>query len=385
MIYLDHSATTPVRPEVVAFIQDTLTHHFGNPSSLYDLGIASEKIIRESRRTLAKSLHVNEKEFYFTSCGSESNNTVLRGVAEAYCRRGNHLICSAVEHPSVLRTMEYLEREHGFEVTRICVDRRGQLDLAGLKKVMRKDTILCSVMMVNNEVGAVFPLKEIAEIVHGVNADCVFHVDGVQGYGRIPIDLKGCGVDAFSLSGHKLGAPKGIGGLYLRNGLRVAPLIYGGGQEEGLRAGTENVAYIGSLGLAARLSLKDREAKNEHLLRVKKRLIEELRRQEVAFEVNGDLDNAAAHIVNLRFDGVKSEVLLHYLEGQKIYVSQGSACHNNTKSGSETLTAMGLSAEERDGSLRFSFGEDTGEEDMKVVALAVKAGVDMIRTMRGKK
>ena len=385
MIYLDHSATTPVRPEVLAFIHDTMEQHFGNPSSLYDLGIATEKIIKESRRTLAKSLRVKEDEFYFTSCGSESNNTVLRGVAEAYRKRGNHLICSAVEHPSVLRTMEYLEKEQGFELTKIGLDRKGNFDLEGLKKAMRKDTILCSVMMVNNEVGALFPLKEIAEIVHSVNPDCVFHVDGVQGYGRIPIDLKKTGIDAFSLSGHKLGAPKGIGGLYVRDGLRVFPLIYGGGQEKGLRAGTENFAYIGALALAAKLSLENREAKNEHLAKVKQTLIEELKAQNIAFEVNGDAEKGAAHIVNFRFDGVKSEVLLHFLEGQKIYVSQGSACHNNTKSSSETLEAMGLSAEERDGSLRFSFGDETKIEDMKTVALAVKNGVDMIRTMRGKR
>lgn len=385
MIYLDYSATTPVNREVQAFISDTLLNQFGNPSSLYDLGIASEKIIKESRRIMAKSLHVKEDEFYFTSCGSESNNTVLRGVAEAYRKRGNHLICTAVEHPSVLRTMEYLEREQGFRLTKIGVDRDGNLDLEHLKKAMTGETILCSVMMVNNEVGSVFPLKEIADIVHGVNPDCVFHVDGVQGYGRIPIDLKKTGVDAFSLSGHKLGAPKGIGGLYIRDGLRVLPLIYGGGQERGLRAGTENFAYIGALGLAAKISLKEREGKNEKLALVKKTLIEALRAENIDFIVNGDSERGAAHIVNLRFNGIKSEVLLHYLEGQKIYVSQGSACHNNTKSGSETLTAMGLSAEERDGSLRFSFGDATTVEDMKTVAAAVKGGVDMIRAMRGRK
>ena len=385
MIYLDHSATTPVKPEVQKFIAETMADHFGNPSSLYDLGIASEKIITESRRVLAKSLKVKEETVYFTSCGSESNNTVLRGVAETYRKRGNHLICSAVEHPSVLRVMEYLEKEQGFRLTKIGVDRKGRLDLEQLKRAMTKETLLCAVMMVNNEVGTVFPLKEIAEIVHGVNPDCVFHVDGVQGYGRIPIDLKKTGVDTFSLSGHKLGAPKGIGGLYIREGLRVAPLIYGGGQERGLRAGTENFAYIGALGLAAKICLTDREAKNEHLRQVKASLLDALNEAGVDFEINGDEKESAAHILNLRFAGIKSEVLLHFLEGQKIYVSQGSACHNNTKSGSETLTAMGLSAEERDGSLRFSFGDDTAAEDMETVAKAVKSGVDMIRMMRGRK
>lgn len=385
MIYLDHSATTPVKPEVQNFIMETMSRHFGNPSSLYDLGIDSEKIITSSRRILAKSLRVKEDTIYFTSCGSESNNTVLRGVAETYRKRGNHLICSAVEHPSVLRTMEYLEREQGFRLTKIGVDAKGRLDLEQLKQAMTKETLVCAVMMVNNEVGAVFPLKEIAEIVHGVNPDCVFHVDGVQGYGRLPLDLKKNGVDTFSLSGHKLGAPKGIGALYVREGLRVAPLIYGGGQEKGLRAGTENFVYIGALGLAAKISLTDREEKNKRLGEVKASLIQKLREADVDVEINGDAENGANHILNLRFAGIKSEVLLHYLEGQQIYVSQGSACHNNTKSGSETLTAMGLTAEERDGSLRFSFGDDTSKKDMATVAAAVKSGVDMIRMMRGRK
>ncbi len=385
MIYLDHSATTPVKAEVQSFIAETMSRHFGNPSSLYDLGIDSEKIITESRRILAKSLRVKEDTIYFTSCGSESNNTVLRGVAEAYRKRGNHLICTAVEHPSVLRTMEYLEKEQGFRLTKIGVDEKGRLDLEHLKRAVTKETLLCAVMMVNNEVGTVFPLKEIAEMVHGANPDCVFHVDGVQGYGRIPIDLKKTGVDTFSLSGHKLGAPKGVGALYIREGLRVSPLIYGGGQERGLRAGTENFVYIGALGLAAKICLTDREVKNEGLRRVKRALIDAVSETGVAFEINGDAEEGAAHILNLRFAGIKSEVLLHYLEGQKIYVSQGSACHNNTKSGSETLTAMGLSAEERDGSLRFSFGDDTSEEDMRIVASAVKSGAEMIRAMRGRK
>lgn len=384
MIYLDYSATTPLKSEVLEYITNTLKAGFGNPSSLYDLGIASEKIVRESRKIIAKSLRVKAEEIVFTSCGSESNNFALRGIAEAYQKRGKHLICSAVEHPSVLKTMEYLESQ-GFELTKIGVDEKGNFDLAGLEKALRQDTILCSVMMVNNEVGTVFPLEAIAKAIKQKSPDCVFHVDGVQGFGRIPLDLKKIGIDTFSLSGHKLGAPKGVGALYIREGLRVLPLIYGGGQERGLRAGTENFAYIGALGLATQLSLTDRQAKNKHLQAVKQGLIDAFTKADVDYIINGDWHRSAAHIVNIRFPRIKSEVLLHYLEGQKIYVSQGSACHNNTKSGSETLTAMGLNVDERDASLRFSFGDDTKIEDMTAVAAAVKSGVAMIRTMRGKK
>lgn len=384
MIYLDYSATTPLKPEVLTYIEKTLQGGFGNPSALYDLGIASEKIIKKSRNIIAKSLHAKEDEIVFTSCGSESNNFALRGVAEAYQKRGKHLICTAVEHPSVMKTMEYLAG-CGFELTKIGVDEKGDLDLAGLKKALRKDTILCAVMMVNNETGTVFPLKAIAQAIREKSPDCIFHVDGVQGYGRIPVDVKQMDIDTFSLSGHKLGAPKGVGALYIRTGLRVLPLIYGGGQERGLRAGTENFAYIGALGLAAKLSLVDRDAKNRHLQEVKQALLDALTQQGVDFVINGDLTKSVPHILNLRFSGIKSEVLLHYLEGRKIYVSQGSACHNNTKSGSETLTAMGLGVDDRDASLRFSFGDDSKAEEMTAVAAAVKSGVSMIRAMRGKK
>lgn len=384
MIYLDYSATTPLKPEVLKYIEKTLREGFGNPSALYDLGIASEKIIKESRKIVAKSLRAAEEEIIFTSGGSESNNFALRGIAEAYKKRGNHLICTAVEHPSVLKTMEYLAG-CGYELTHIGVDQKGNLDLAALKKALRKDTILCAVMMVNNETGTVFPLREIARAIREKSPDCLFHVDGVQGYGRIPMDAKQWDIDTFALSGHKFGAPKGVGALYIRKGVRVLPLIYGGGQEGGLRAGTENFPYIGAMGLAAKLSFTDREAKNRHLEEVKQALLAALTAAGVDFEINGDPERTASHILNLRFPGIKSEVLLHYLEGRGIYVSQGSACHSHSKSGSETLTAMGLSADDRDASLRFSFGDETKKEEMAEVAAAVKSGSAMIRTMRGKK
>ena len=378
MIYLDHSATTPVDPEVAAYIKKTMEECFGNPSSLYDLGIRAEKILRSARRSIGDTLGVSEKEIYFTSCGSEGNNTVLRGIAEARRKRGRHLICSAVEHPSVLRVMDYLEREHGFEVTRVGIDRQGHFDLETLKASLRPDTQICAVMMVNNEIGSIFPLKEIAAVVHEINPDCVFHVDGVQGYGRIPIDLKKTGIDTFVLSGHKFGAPKGIGALYIRKGLRVLPLLYGGGQEQGLRAGTENVPYIAGLDLAAKRCNADRKRKNDLLKEIKNTLIENLKKENVAYIINGDLTCCAPHILNLRFPGIKSEVLLHYLEGKGIYVSQGSACHNNGKKASETLSALGLNPDERDASIRFSFGKETKVEDMAVVAKAVSEGVQMI-------
>ena len=384
MIYLDYAATAPLKPEVLTYIEKTLREGFGNPSALYDLGIASEKIIEGSRKLIAKSLQGAEEEIVFTSGGSESNNFALRGIAEAYKNRGKHLICSAVEHPSVLKTMAYLER-CGFEVTRIGVDQRGNLDLNALKKALRKDTILCAVMMVNNEIGTLFPLGEIAEMIREKSPACFFHVDGVQGYGRLPVEPKKLGIDTFALSGHKFGAAKGSGALYIRDGVRVLPLIYGGGQERGLRAGTENFAYIGALGLGAKLSLQERDAKNRHLREVKQALLDALSEEGVAFKINGDPEKGVPYILNLSFPGIKSEVLLHDLEGQGIYVSQGSACHSRGNRDSETLTAMGYGAAERDTALRFSFGDETACSDMAAVAAAVKRGCAMIQKMRGKK
>ena len=385
MVYLDNSATTPVRKEVRILIHDLMEQGFGNPSSLYDLGIASEKILKESRRIIAKTLKARENEIIFTSCGSESNNMAIRGIAETYRKRGKHMITTAVEHPSVLRTMEDLE-DHGYEVTYIPVDPKGNPDMEAFAKSLRKDTILAAMMMVNNEVGTIFPIREAAALIRAQSPDCHFHVDGVQAYGRLAVDIKKLDVDTFALSGHKIGAPKGIGALYVKEGLRLHPLISGGGQEQGLRAGTENYYYIGGLALAAKLILEDRDKKNTAMAAMKDALLKALAKEDVEFSINGNGDeNDVPYILNLSFPGVKSEVLLHYLEGEHIYVSQGSACHSRTKGSSETLMAMGRNDEERDASLRFSFADDTPIEAMGRVARAVKAGVEMIALMRGGK
>ncbi|MEG0997478.1 MAG: cysteine desulfurase family protein [Clostridiales bacterium] len=385
MIYLDNSATTPIRPEVREYIYQLMGNQFGNPSSLYDLGIFSEKVMKESRKTIAQTLKVKDDEIYFTSCGSESNNLAIKGIAATYHKRGRHIITTAVEHPSVLRTVEYLG-ENGFEITVIPVDKKGNPHMEKLADALRKDTILVTMMMVNNEVGTVFPLTETAKLIREKSPDCHFHVDGVQGYGRLPIDLKKTDIDTFSLSGHKIGAPKGVGVLYVKSGLRLLPLIHGGGQEKAMRAGTENFYYIGALSLAAKLALKDREVKNKKLWEIKNYLIKCFRDEGIDFVINGSADEKSVpYILNVSFPHVKSEVLLHYLEGNKIYVSQGSACHSKTKGSSETLKAMGKNDEERDTALRFSFGDDTKFTDMPEVARIVKQGAQFISEMqRGK-
>ena len=378
MIYLDNSATTPVLPEVREYLARAL-ESFGNPSSLYDLGIASEKVLKQSRETVAKTLHAKAAEIVFTSCGSESNNLALRGAAMTYQKRGRHLITSAVEHPSVRLTLEQLARE-GFELTVLPVGRRGHIDLDELAAALRPDTILVSLMMVNNELGSVNPIAEAARLIHAKSPDALFHVDGVQAYGRLPLDVHKAGVDLYSLSGHKIGAPKGVGALYRREGVRLQPLIFGGGQESGLRGGTENFYYIGALALAAKLVHADRHSKDAQVANCKQTLLRELAAHGVAFVENGA--DTVPYIANLTFPGVKGEVLLHYLEGQGIYVSQGSACHAKSDHPSETLTALGLDREAQLATIRFSFRDGNEEGEMVTAAAAVKAGIDFIRGKR---
>lgn len=379
MIYLDNSATTPVRPEVVAYLSDNLMTNFGNASALYDLGIRAEKTLAESRHSIARSLGAQKGEILFTSGGSESNNLALRGVAETYARRGKHIVISAVEHPSVRLAAEDLA-SRGFELTALPVDGAGRIALATLEHALRSDTILVSVMMVNNEVGTVMPIAEIAAAVRRKSPDAFFHVDGVQAYGRLAVDVKKLDIDLFSLSGHKIGGPKGIGALYVRDGIRLHPLIFGGGQEKGIRGGTENICSIGALALAAKLSLADRPKKDEQLINLKQTLLYAMEAEQIDLAVNGG--EAVPYILNLTFPNVTGEVLLHFLEGEGIYVSQGSACHAKSKKPSETLAALGLDKEAQLSSIRFSFGEELTKEDMYTVAAAVKRGVEMIAPLR---
>lgn len=376
MIYLDYSATTPVYPAVVDYVTKTLKEQFGNASALYDLGLAAEKIMTESRRLIAQSLGAQTEEIVFTSGGSESNNLALRGVAETYVKRGKHVVISAVEHPSVRLAAEDLAAR-GYELTVVPVDRAGNLSLTELTKVLRRDTILVSVMLVNNEIGTVMPMAQIAQAIRRQAPDALLHVDGVQAYGRLPIPVKSWGVDLLSLSGHKIGAPKGIGALYVREGVRLRPLIFGGGQERQLRGGTENYCYMGALALAARLSLAGRTEKDAHLRNLKQRLLQGMTTAGIDYVVNGD-QRTVPYILSVIFPGVTGEVLLHYLEGRAIYVSQGSACHGKSKRPSETLTALGLSKEEQRSTIRFSFGDELTVADIDEVVEALKTGIAMI-------
>lgn len=354
-VYFDNSATTKVLDSVKDIVVRTMTEDYANASAKHRKGMEAERYIRDARAQIARTLRVADKEILFTSGGSESNNMAIIGTALANQRAGRHIITTAIEHPSVYNPMAFLE-ELGFTVTFLPVDRDGHICLKELEQAVREDTILVSVMYVNNEVGAVEPVEEIARVIKGRNPQVIFHVDGIQAYGKYRIRPKTQGIDLLSVSGHKIHAPKGVGFLYINSGVRIKPLIYGGGQQGGLRSGTENVPGVAGLGVAAREMYEDLDGKVAHLTRLKDYLTDRLGELE-GVRVNSKKGaESAPQIVSASFDGVRSEVLLHALEDKGIYVSSGSACSSHHPGVSGTLKGIGLAPADLDATLRFSFG-----------------------------
>ena len=354
-VYFDNSATTKVLDSVKDIVVRTMTEDYANASAKHRKGMEAERYIRDARAQIARTLRVADKEILFTSGGSESNNMAIIGTALANQRAGRHIITTAIEHPSVYNPMVFLE-ELGFTVTFLPVDRDGHICLKELEQAVREDTILVSVMYVNNEVGAVEPVEEIARVIKGRNPQVIFHVDGIQAYGKYRIRPKTQGIDLLSVSGHKIHAPKGVGFLYINSGVRIKPLIYGGGQQGGLRSGTENVPGVAGLGVAAREMYEDLDGKVAHLTRLKDYLTDRLGELE-GVRVNSKKGaESAPQIVSASFDGVRSEVLLHALEDKGIYVSSGSACSSHHPGVSGTLKGIGLAPADLDATLRFSFG-----------------------------
>lgn len=354
-VYFDNSATTKVLDSVKDIVVRTMTEDYANASAKHRKGMEAERYIRDARAQIARTLRVADKEILFTSGGSESNNMAIIGTALANQRAGRHIITTAIEHPSVYNPMAFLE-ELGFTVTFLPVDQDGHICLKELEQTVREDTILVSVMYVNNEVGAVEPVEEIARVIKGRNPRVIFHVDGIQAYGKYRIRPKTQGIDLLSVSGHKIHAPKGVGFLYINSGVRIKPLILGGGQQGGLRSGTENVPGVAGLGVAAREMYEDLDGKVAHLTRLKDYLTDRLGELE-GVRVNSKKGaESAPQIVSASFDGVRSEVLLHALEDKGIYVSSGSACSSHHPGVSGTLKGIGLAPAALDATLRFSFG-----------------------------
>lgn len=362
-VYLDNSATTRCSERAKDFMLKLLTEDYGNPSSLHNMGKIAEDYIKEAKRKIAKTLKADEKEILFTSGGTESNNMALIGTAYANQRAGKHIITTVIEHASVSAPLAFLE-EQGFEVTRLPVDEDGVLSLRELESAVREDTILVSIMIVNNEMGAVEPVEEAARVIKAKNPNTLFHVDAIQAYGKFRITPKKMGIDLLSVSGHKIHAPKGTGFLYIRDKVKVKPLIYGGGQQKGMRSGTENVPGAAALGEAAAEIYENLEEKVERMYALKERFICGITQME-GVHINGKTGSASApQIVSVSIDDVRSEVMLHSLEEKGIYVSAGSACSSNKPSVSKTLVGIGLKGNRLDETIRISFSVYTTEEEI---------------------
>ena len=366
-IYLDNSATTRVCPEAAEAAMNAMLTDYGNPSSTHAKGRAALKLVMNARKQLAKALGCEAFELAFTSCGSESDNWALWSGADAVSRRGGHVISSTVEHDAVRKALDELERR-GYEVTRLTPGSSGAVTPEQVAGAVRPDTILCSLMLVNNETGAVTDIKAVSKIVKAANPKALVHTDAVQGFLKLPFSAKTLGADLISVSGHKIHAPKGIGALYIRSGLRLRPLIVGGAQEDGRRAGTENVPYICAFGEAARIGFARAAEYQEHMRALREHAIDRLRAENPGLVVIG---GGAPHILSVSLPGYKSEVLMNFLEAREIYVSRSSACKRGARS--HVLEAMGLAPEVIDGAIRVGLSRYTTREEMDEFCSALRA------------
>lgn len=375
MIYFDNAATTRVFPEVVKVMQDAMESSYGNPSAKHMKGMEAENLVKKAQEVIAKTLKAKPKEILFTSGGTESNNTALIGTALANQRKGKHIITTKIEHASVYEPIAWL-CEQGFEITYLDVTSEGIIDLEQLKNAIREDTILVSCMMVNNEIGAIEPIEEAGKIIKEKNPETIFHVDAIQAYGKMPIVPKNLKIDLLSMSGHKIHGPKGIGFLYIKEGTKIQPIIFGGGQQKGMRSGTENVPGIVGLACACEKMIKNDYENAQRIREVKEYFQERIK------EIEDIKDNSgqAPHIASISFKKIRSEVLLHALEDRGIYVSSGSACSSNKKQVvSGTLNAIALADEYKDGTLRFSFSIENTKEEVDETIEALKELVPMLR------
>ena len=381
-IYLDNSATTKPYQEVVDKMVLALTTQYGNPSSIHKKGIEVEREIKEIRRNIARSLGAKENEIYFTSGGTECNNTIIRSVARLNKKTKNHIISTVIEHPSVLDTLKDLESE-GFEVTYLPVDKDGKISIEDLKNAIKKETILVSIMHVNNEIGTIQPIEEIGKYLKSLDEKIYLHVDAVQSYAKIKFRPSRYNIDFMSVSGHKLHAPKGIGFMYVKENNRIKPLLTGGGQEIGIRSGTENVPGIYGIGEAVKVINKDLEGTIDKIRELRDLLKEEILANIDDVKINTPEDGVC-HVLNVSFRGVRGEVLLHYLEQKEIYVSTGSAC-SSKKKGSHVLNAIGLTPEEIEGAIRFSLSDLNTKEEILETIKVLKESVSDLRMIIGRR
>lgn len=373
-VYFDNAATTKVYPEVKELMIKILEEDYGNPSSLHMKGVEAEKYIKEATARIATELKCQEKEIVFTSGGTEANNFALIGGAMAHRRAGKHIITTNIEHASVSATLEFLVKE-GYEVSYVGVDEKGIVNSEELRTALREDTILVSVMYVNNEIGSIQPIEEITKIVKSNNPQTLMHVDAVQAFGKLRFSPKRLGVDLLSISGHKIHGPKGSGALYIKDKTLIRPTMYGGGQQKSMRSGTENVPAIAGMGLAAELMYKNHDNKMEYIRNLKNTFIDKVTKLENVYDNSGE----APHIASITFVGIRSEVMLHALEDKGIYVSSGSACSSNKANISGVLKAINLPKERLESTLRFSFCETNTIEEIEYTVKCIEEILPVFR------
>lgn len=378
MIYLDNAATTKVADSVVDAMLPYFKEYYGNASSIYQLGAKSKEALDESREYIAGTLGAKTNEIYFTAGGSESDNWAIKATADAYARKGKHIITSAIEHHAVLHTCEYLEK-HGYEVTYVGVDENGVIKLDELKAAIRPDTILITVMFANNEIGTIQPIKEIGEIAK--EHDILFHTDAVQAYAQVPINVDEMHIDMLSASGHKLNGPKGIGFLYIRKGIKIRSFVHGGQQERGRRAGTENIPGIVGLAAAAKRSFSMLEEKMKKEIELRDYLISRIEAEIPYCRLNGDRKKRLPNNVNFSFQFIEGESMLILLDSKGIAASSGSACTSGSLDPSHVLLAIGLPHEIAHGSLRLTLSEENTKEEMDYVVEQLTAILERLRSM----
>ena len=377
-VYLDYSATTPVKEDVVKEMLPYYTKFYGNPSSLYDMGLEAKAGIDKARERVAKLINADSREIFFTSCGTEADNWVLEGASDALRRKGNHIITSKIEHHAILHTCEYLEK-HGFEITYLDVDSEGFVHPETLEKAIRPETVLISIMMVNNEIGTIQPIKELAAVAkkHGV----LFHTDAVQGLGNVPIDVRDLGVDFLSMSAHKIYGPKGIGALYMRRGIRISTFMHGGAQESKKRAGTENTAGIVGFGKAAEMAMEGLSEHIRHSTDLRNYFWVKIESSISGVQLNGPKDKRHPGNLNISFDYIEGEAILLLLNGNGISVSTGSACSSKSLAPSHVLDAIGVSITKMNGTIRFTVGDFTTREDIDYVTDVLIKVVERLREL----
>lgn len=379
MVYLDNCATTRPREEVLTVMMNSLKEDYGNPSSLHRLGLNAERKIKDSREIISKYLGVNRNELYFTSGGTESNNIAIQGIVNKYGARAKHIITTKIEHPSIHNIMKYYETK-GYHITYLNNDKMGNIDLEQLSESLNKDTILVSLIHVNNEIGVIQNVNKVRKILDDAGSNALLHLDGVQSFGKIAFSLKSLGVDTYSFSGHKVHGPKGVGGLYINNKLNLPPVVLGGNQESGIRSGTENLTGIIGFGEAVNILSQNFKEEAQHVSSIKEYLANKILSEVDDVKINTTLDsNSSPYILNVSFRNIRGEVLLHYLEDKEIYISTSSACSSKGTKKSSVLKSIGLTDNEIEGTIRFCFSYEISKEDIDYTIEILKSSIKDIR------